>query len=179
MLSNQICALKTKKSDKLRTKVFKETDEVGLIQEIEVENISVETYIIQPNQVIAVIIKPEDELDMIVNKDICSYFLCSSIDLQNYVKHLSKNQQIEWIRLLRKWSTTLSKNKYNVELTKKCYRIRLMDEEPVKLYVPRRTPAMVEAINKEIGKFEKRALLSRLSVHIQRQQCVLRRKMEA
>ena len=44
---------------------------------------------------------------------------------------------------LSKWSIVLSKNKYDVGLTTVEYKIRLKDGEPIKGYVPRRTPAMV------------------------------------
>lgn len=49
----------------------------------------------------------------------------------------------------------MSKNKYDVGLREESYKIRLINEEPVKSYVLIRAPAMVEAINEEIKKLEK------------------------
>ena len=49
----------------------------------------------------------------------------------------------------------MSKNKYDVGRTKVQYTIWMNLEEPIRLYIPRHTPAMVETINSEIKKLEK------------------------
>ena len=48
-----------------------------------------------------------------------------------------------------------SQNKYNVGITTEEYYIRLADGTPVKSYVPRRSPAVVDAIELELEKLEK------------------------
>ena len=53
------------------------------------------------------------------------------------------------------WSNVFSKNKNNVGLTTEEYYIRLADGTPVKSCVPRRSPAVVEAIELDLEKLEK------------------------
>jgi len=87
--------------------------------------------------------------------DFTSYVLFKSLDIKNLLLHLDSFWLPIWHLLLCKWSNVLSKNKYDVGLTKEVYKIRFKDEVPIKGYVPRRTPAMVQAINKELDKLEK------------------------
>ena len=49
----------------------------------------------------------------------------------------------------------ISKNKYDIVLTKVTYKIRLSNDVLVKGYVPRRTPAVIRAIEEELDKLEK------------------------
>ena len=57
-----------------------------------------------------------------------------------------------FITLFARWSNVFSCNKYDVGLTKEEYFIRLNDGTPVKSYTPRRSPAVVEAIESELEK---------------------------
>ena len=57
--------------------------------------------------------------------------------------------------MLCKWSNVLSKNKYDIGLTKELYKIYLKNKVPVKGYVPRWKPTIVQAINDELEKLEK------------------------
>ena len=61
----------------------------------------------------------------------------------------------EFFKLFSRWSIVFSRNKYNVGLTTEEYYIRLADGTPVKSYVPRRSPAVVEAIESELEKLER------------------------
>ena len=53
------------------------------------------------------------------------------------------------------WYTIISRNKYDVGITKEKYTIRLSNSEPIKSYVPHCTLAMIEAINDELDKMLK------------------------
>ena len=61
----------------------------------------------------------------------------------------------EFVNLFSWWFNVFSQNKYNVGLTTEEHYIRLADGTPVKSYVPRRSPAVVEAIESELEKLEK------------------------
>ena len=50
------------------------------------------------------------------------------------------------------WYDVMSKNKYDVGLTSQEYQNCVSNDTPVKSYVPRCTPAMIKAINKELTK---------------------------
>ena len=79
---------------------------------------------------------------------------------------------------MEKWSTVLSMNKYDVGLTKESYSICLSNGDPVKLYVPRRNRAMIDAINEEIEKLEKAGFIKPSISQFAAQQFVLRNQME-
>ena len=53
------------------------------------------------------------------------------------------------------WSYVFSRNKHDVGLTTEEYYIRLADGTPVKSYVPRQSPEVVEAIKLELEKLER------------------------
>ena len=89
-----------------------------------------------------------------LNKDNSSYFCASSININKAIEHLEGEDYQKWYNLLGKWSVVISKNNYNVGLTDIQYTIKVKEYKPVKGYIPRRTPAMVQAINEELAKLE-------------------------
>ena len=88
-----------------------------------------------------------------INKDIVSsYFVISSLDFLVAVSHLVDDKYTKWMKLFADWLNVFSRNKYNVGLTTELYKICMSDMTPIKSYVPRQTPAMIEAINSEMDK---------------------------
>ena len=61
----------------------------------------------------------------------------------------------EFSKLFSCWSNVFSRNKCDLGFTIEEYYIRLADETPVKSYVSRQSPAVVEAIRLELEKLEK------------------------
>ena len=64
-------------------------------------------------------------------------------------------EQERWMLLLEKWRTVLLLNKYDVGLTEVDYKIRLNDPTPIKLYIPRYSQGLREAILKKLDKMKK------------------------
>ena len=59
------------------------------------------------------------------NKDFSAYFCVETFDLVKLVAHLDPSEQVAWYKLLAKWTSVISKNKYDVGLTNISYKIRL------------------------------------------------------
>ena len=71
------------------------------------------------------------------NKFSSSYFFVSySLNFSTLFLNFDECEGKHWISLLKKWSTALSMNKYNVGLTKVDYKICLSDTTPIKTYIP-------------------------------------------
>ena len=90
----------------------------------------------------------------ISNKFPTSYFVFPSFYLSKFFLNLNDNDRKLWVGLLEKWSTVLSKNKYDVGLTDVDYTIRLSDPTPIKSYVPRYSQGVREANIKELEKMK-------------------------
>ena len=89
-----------------------------------------------------------------IYKDIYAYFCVETFDLIKSVAHIDPSEQVAWYNLLAKWTSVISKNKYDVGLTDISYKIRLSKWNPVSGYVPRMTPAMVNVVNEELEKLK-------------------------
>ena len=80
------------------------------------------------------------------NKDISAYFFVETFDLIKSIAHLDPSKQVSCYNSLAKWTSVISKNKYDVGLTNIFIRfVYIM--EPVSGYVPKMTPAMVNVVN--------------------------------
>ena len=93
-------------------------------------------------------------MDFWVNKNTSTYLCVPILNFDNCVEHLTGIWKCKVNNLLGKWSSTLSKNRYNVGLTSYKYKIRLERWNLVKGYLPRMTPAMISAINQELDQLE-------------------------
>ena len=72
----------------------------------------------------------------LINKYTLSYFVSSSFNFLSLFLNLGECEQKRWLDLLRKWSTMLSINKYDVRKTDIDYKICLPETNPIKSYIP-------------------------------------------
>lgn len=139
----------------LKGDIIISSDSEGVIGKVKILNGSSKRMLLQKNQCIGGVIPMSSATLYSLNKNNFSYFLCRSIDIDKVISHLNAEDFNAWKSLLGRWTTVFSKNKYDVGLTDVKYKIRLSTDVPIKSYIPRRTPAMIEAINQEIDKLEK------------------------
>ena len=89
------------------------------------------------------------------NKLSSSYFFVSNFfDFSSLFSSFCESKRERWMLLLEKWRTVLSLNKYDNGLTDIDYKIRLNDPFPIKLYIPRYSQGVREAILKELDKMK-------------------------
>ena len=143
-----------KKNDQVfKGQVLLKSNKDGQIPLIKIINLTNKTFTIQVGQLLGYFSLVDSSS---FNKDnFVSYVLFKSLDLFSFLKHLDSPLINQWHALLNTRSNILSKNKHNVGLTKVKYKLSLKDNVPIKGYVLRCTPSMIQAINYELEKLER------------------------
>ena len=109
----------------------------------------------QNNQCLGGLVASVKHCKIIDNKVISLYLCIKSIDLVESVEYLPIQDQESCIKLLSKWTTVFLRNKFDVELTEEMCKTHLSSNEPITSFIPRRTRAIIDAINEGVKKLEK------------------------
>lgn len=100
---------------------FVQANEDSLVPNINLKNISKNCFSVQVGQNLGSFSRTED---FSLNKlNISSYIVIKSLNLVDFLLHLSPEWLSKWHDLLTKWYNVLSKNKYDVGLTRAEYKI--------------------------------------------------------
>ena len=153
---NEVYFVKYKEDLNLEGEILKLASDDGQIHRCELIGKGKTDRVIQKGQCLGSIYPLLDASNSFINKNNSnSYFVIRTFDLEIPLKHLAGPMFKEFFKLFSCWLNVFSRNKYDVGLTTEEYYIRLADGTPVKSYVPRRSPAVVKAIESELEKLER------------------------
>jgi hypothetical protein len=167
---DELCFVNAKAGLGLSFNVFKQSNKDGVINSLSITNKSESPVTVQRGQqvgslhLVETVKIPGNVLNTSnsssislnrLNKFSSPYFFASSsFDFSSLFTSFSESKRDRWMLLLEKWHTVLLLNKYDVGLTDVDYKIRLSDPTPIKLYIPRYSQGVREAISKELEKMK-------------------------